>query len=80
MKLAKKKIRIAFKRKGVWNKDIIVNRYDIATTKGIVRLSNYGILVNDENARYLVKFFCDIEKLNEKQYKTDFCDWFIGLF
>lgn len=72
------KIRIAFKRKGIWKHDIIVDRYDIATTKGIVKLSNYGILVNDENARYLVKFFCDIEKLNENNIKPKFATGTLG--
>lgn len=59
------KVQIAFKRKGVWVDDIILDRQDIATNKGIIKLSNHGVLVNDSNASYLVKFFCDIEKLNE---------------
>lgn len=72
------KVRIAFKRKGTWKYDIIVNRYDIATVKGIVRLANYGILVNDANAKYLVKFFCDIEKLNENNIKPTFATGSLG--
>lgn len=59
------KVQIAFKRKGVWQDDIILDRHDIATNKGVIKLANYGILVNDSNAGYLVKYFCDIEKLNE---------------
>lgn len=59
------KIRIAFKKYGRWNSEIIVERYELATTKNIVKLANTGIMVNDENARYLVKYFADIEKLNE---------------
>lgn len=59
------KVQIAFKRRGVWRDDIILDRQDLATNKGLVKLANYGILVNDANANYLVKFFCDIEKLNE---------------
>lgn len=64
------KVRIAYKRKGEWHDDILLDRYDIATTRGIVKLSTYGLLVNDQNAGYLVKFFCDIEKLNEEQFKV----------
>ena len=64
------KVRIAYKRKGQWHDDILLDRYDIATTRGIVKLSTYGLLVNDQNAGYLVKFFCDIEKLNEEQFKV----------
>lgn len=59
------KVRISFKRYGKWNSEIIVERYDLATTKNIVKLANTGIMVNDENARYLIKYFADIEKLNE---------------
>lgn len=59
------KIQIAYKRKGKWHDDIIVDRADIATKSGIIKLANYGVLVNDSNSSYLVKFFCDIEKLNE---------------
>lgn len=72
------KMRIAFKRKGKWNTDIIVNRYDIATNRGIVKLANYGVLVNDTNAGYLVKFFCDIEKLNEDKLKQTYATSSLG--
>lgn len=64
------KVRIAYKRKNIWHNDIILDRIDIATTKGIIKLASYGLLVNDQNAGYLVKFFCDIEKLNEEEFKV----------
>lgn len=63
------KIRIAFMRKGVWKTDIILDRLDISTSTRIVKLSNFGIMVNDENARYLIKYLCDIEVNNENLIK-----------
>ena len=72
------KVQIAFKRKGEWNSDIILDRQDIATTKGIIKLSNYGILVNDSNAGYLVKFFCDIEKYNEDNIPVTYATGTLG--
>ena len=63
------KIRIAFLRKGVWKSDIVVDRIDISSGARIIKLANYGIMVNDENARYLIKYLCDIEVNNEQLIK-----------
>lgn len=63
------KIRIAFWRKGIWKTDIILDRLDISTSARIVKLANYGIMVNDENSRYLIKYLCDIEMNNENLIK-----------
>lgn len=72
------KVQISFKRKGVWTDDIILDRQDIATTKGLIKLANYGILVNDANASYLVKYFCDIEKMNENNIKPVYATSSLG--
>lgn len=72
------KVQIAFKRKGQWNDNIILDRQDIATNKGVIKLANYGILVNDANAGYLVKYFCDIEKLNENDINPIHCTSSLG--
>ena len=72
------KVQIAFKRKGEWHNDIILDRQDIATNKGVIKLSNYGILVNDANAGYLVKYFCDIEKLNENNINPIYASSSLG--
>lgn len=65
------KVRLSFKRYGKWQ-DLIVPRYDIATAKNIIKLSNQGIMVNDENARYLIKFLADIETKNELTISHNF--------
>ena len=72
------KVQIAFKRKGIWQDDIILDRHDIATNKGVIKLANYGILVNDANAGYIVKYFCDIEKLNEDEIKPVYATSSLG--
>lgn len=59
------KVKLQFKKNGRWS-DIIVSRYDIATARNIVKLSQIGIMVNDENARYLIKFLADCEMANEE--------------
>ena len=61
----KERVRLAFKRRGVWRDDIIVDRYTLATTNSIARLVDDSIMVNDENARYLIKYLADIEMANE---------------
>lgn len=59
------KIKIAFKKCNKWSNDIVVDRLTIATTKNIIKLASLGIMVNDNNARLLVKYFADMEKYNE---------------
>ena len=61
----KERVRLAFKRRGIWRDDIIVDRYTLATTNNIARLVDDSIMVNDENARYLIKYLADIEMANE---------------
>lgn len=58
------KIKIAFYRKKKWNY-IIVDKSTISSSQAIVKLSDVGIKVNSENAKYLVKYLAEIESLNE---------------
>lgn len=64
------KIQIGFLRKGKWVDDIFVPRSLIAVGRNIVKLADRGVMVNDENARYIVKYLCDIEMANETLLKT----------
>jgi hypothetical protein len=62
-------MKIAYKRDGRWltktfPKDVISNQ------SKIVGLSNYGILVNSENSRMLVKYFTDVEADGSKYIKV----------
>lgn len=65
------KIKLAyFKKTSGWVYDIIVDRVQIATARGIIQLANYNIMANDSNAGYLVKYLCDIEMLNLTNLKN----------
>lgn len=57
------KLKIAY-RKGSYWREIIVDKEILASSNKILALAKYGIAVNSENSKYLVKFFTDIENLN----------------
>ena len=58
------KVKLAFYRKRKWNY-IIVDKSTISSSQAIVKLSDAGIKVNSENAKFLVKYLAEIESLNE---------------
>ena len=51
------------KRGGNW-RQITVDKRTLASANSIVSLSEYGIAVNSENAKYLVRYLTDVENLN----------------
>lgn len=57
------KLKIAYRRGKIW-RSIVVDKKTIASANSIVSLAEYGIAVNSENAKYLVKYFTEIEHLN----------------
>lgn len=57
------KLKIAFSKGKRW-RDIIVEKRVVANASKIIDLSDYGISVTSENAKYLVKFLSDVENLN----------------
>lgn len=59
----KEKVTIAFKKNSRW-REITIDKGVIASTTKIVQLSDYGIAVTSENAKYLVKYLSDIENIN----------------
>lgn len=60
------KLKIAYKKGNLW-RSIIVDKQTLASSNKILQLADYGVAVNSENAKYLVKYLTDIEHLN---YKT----------
>lgn len=76
-------ITIAFKRDGAWS-EITVPKVDIATSRSITNLAKFGVQVNSENARLLVKFLSDIEMYNADliriQRSTSKLGWHDGSF
>ena len=59
----KEQITIAFKRDGLWS-EMTVPKSNIASTQKIVELVDYGIQVNAENAKLLIKYLSDVEMYN----------------
>lgn len=57
------KVTMAFKKNGRW-KEITPNKNVIATSSKIVQLSNAGLPVTSENAKFMVKYLADLEGLN----------------
>ncbi len=58
------KIVLAFcKRGGKW-RTVTVDRKTIASTNNIISLADYGIAVNSENAKHLIKYLAEVENLN----------------
>lgn len=57
------KTRIAYCKGGQW-RSMIFNRSQLANSRSIVNLSDYGIAVTSENAKYLVQYISDVENLN----------------
>lgn len=57
------KLKLKYRKGFVW-REIIVDKEVLASSPKIVSLAKYGIAVNSENAKNLVKYMTDIENLN----------------
>lgn len=76
--LGVERVEISFKRDGVW-KSINVGREILFTSRGITSLASSGLMVNSENAKYLVRYLDALEKNNldtiELVYATEQTGW-----
>lgn len=57
------RIEVSFKRGNAW-RTVTVDKSVLASAAKIVALAGYGIGVDSENARFLVKYFTEVEHLN----------------
>ena len=57
------KLKLKYRKGFVW-REIIVDKEILASSPKIVSLAKYGIAVNSENAKNLVRYMTDIENLN----------------
>lgn len=64
------KIKIAFYKNNKWN-TMIVDKSVISSSQAIIKLSDFGVSVTSENAKYLVKYLAEIENLNRDKIKTN---------
>lgn len=58
------KLVLAYKKRGGYWRTVTVEKKVLASTTGIIALAEYGIAVNSENARNLIKYLADVENLN----------------
>lgn len=75
------KVKLGYYINNEW-KTIIVEKSIIASSQAIVKLADFGINVNSENAKYLVRYLTEIESLNEelipKSTSVSRLGWFDG--
>ncbi|WP_418419330.1 DUF927 domain-containing protein [Blautia sp.] len=78
LETGKEQIKLAYRRNGSW-RELIVPKGIVTSNTKIVSLSELGISVTSENARYLVKYLADVENLNEDyiniQYSSSKLGW-----
>lgn len=55
---------LAFKRGAIWN-ELTVPKSTTAKASSITELAKYGVSVNSENARLLVRYLADVENWND---------------
>lgn len=83
LETGEEQIKIAFKRNGKWT-EIITKKGTIAAASRIVNLADLGVAVTSENAKYLVKYLCDVECQNEAhidiRYSSSRVGWVGGQF
>lgn len=64
------KIKLAFYINNQW-RNIIVDKSTISSSQSIVKLSDFGIEVNSENAKFLIRYLAEISNLNKDKIKTN---------
>lgn len=83
LETGEEQIRLAYKRNGKWT-EIITKKGMIAAASRIVNLSDLGVAVTSENAKYLVRYLCDVECQNEQDinihYSSSRVGWINGQF
>lgn len=57
------KLELSFSKGRGW-KHLISDKKTLASNNSILQLADYGVAVNSENSKYLVKYLTDIEHLN----------------
>ncbi len=57
------KLELAYQRGGVWKKHIF-DKSTISDARSIIKLSDFGVSVNSDTAKYLVKYLGELESLN----------------
>ena len=64
------KIKLAYYTNYNWNY-IVVDKSVISSSQSIIKLADLGIAVTSENAKFLIKYLCEIENLNRDKIATN---------
>ena len=73
------KVKLAYYIDDCWN-NIIVDKSLISSSQSIIKLSDTGIAVTSENAKFLIKYLSEIENLNRDKIKTNMSVSRLGWF
>ena len=73
------KVKLAYYIDDCWN-HIIVDKSLISSSQSIIKLSDTGIAVTSENAKFLIKYLSEIENLNRDKIKTNMSVSRLGWF
>ena len=73
------KVKLAYYVDDCWNY-IIVDKSVISSSQSIIKLSDTGIAVTSENAKFLIKYLSEIENLNRDKIKTNMSVSRLGWF
>ena len=57
------KLKLAYKKGTRW-RNIIADKKMLASNSSILQLADFGVAVNSENSRYLVRYLADMEAMN----------------
>jgi len=60
----REKMEITFNKDGSWKSQIFDKSIILSSQKIVGAMADFGILVTSENAKHLVRYFCDIEAMN----------------
>lgn len=64
------KIKIAYYTNYNWNY-VVVDKSVISSSQSIIKLADLGVAVTSENAKFLIKYLCEIENLNRDKIATN---------
>lgn len=77
------KVELAYKVRNRW-KEIIIDKEIVSSSSKITSISKFGVMVNSENAKNMVRYLTDLESLNSdyimEQISTSKLGWINGEF
>lgn len=77
------KVQLAYKVRNKW-REIVIDKEVVSSASKITSISKFGVMVNSENAKNLVRYLTDLESLNSdfiiEQISTSKLGWINGEF